>query len=115
MVSGEPENNIENSVFKLLHLDDGPFDSDFDAIATIVKDITKTSYSGISFYHDNKVFFRPFKGGVLDGIPMGEYFRSDQKNSEIININNTIADPNNKFKPVNFGEIEIRYIASAPF
>ena len=115
MVSGEPENNIENSVFKLLHLDDGPFDSDFDAIATIVKDITKTSYSGISFYHDNKVFFRPFKGGVLDGIPMGEYFRSDQKNSEIININNTIADPNNKFKPVNFGEIEIRSIASAPF
>ena len=115
MDSGEPENNTESSVFKLLHLDDGPLDNEFDAIATIVKDITKTSYSGVSFYHDNTVFFRPFKGGVLDGIPMGEYFRSDQKNSEIININNTIADPNNKFKPVNFGEIEIRSIASAPF
>ena len=115
MVSGEPENNIENSVFKLLHLDDGPFDSDFDAIATIVKDITKTSYSGISFYHDNKVFFRPFKGGTLDSIPVGDYIRNDQENSEIISINNTIADPNNKFKPVNFGEIEIRSIASAPF
>ena len=45
---------------------------------------------------------------------MGDYIRNDQENSEIININNTIADPN-KFKQVNFGEIEIRSFASIPF
>ena len=89
MDSGEDENNTESSVFKLLHLDDSPLDSDFDEIATIVKDITKTSYSGVSFYHDNTVFFRPFKGGTLDSIPVGDYIRNDQENSEIININNT--------------------------